>query len=85
MKELRKKCNVTKYDAEMIIAQASKEPPETNQHNTSMTISTRSTKRASELMERRIETETSRNLLRNHCDRMRKSISGKIFFKKFYF
>lgn len=74
MKELRKKCNVTKYDAEMIIAQASKQPPE----NTSMTISTRSTKRASEIMERRIETETSRNLLKN-CDKNRRNNYGNLF------
>jgi histone-lysine N-methyltransferase SUV420H len=76
MKELRKKCNVTKYDAEMIIAQqqTSKQPPE----NTSMTISTRSTKRASELMERRSETETSRNLLKI-CDKNRRNNYGNYF------
>lgn len=73
MQELRKKCNVTKYDAEMIIAQASKQQqPE----NTSMTISTRSTKRASEIIERRSETETSRNLLKN-CDKNRRNNYGK--------
>lgn len=75
LKELRKKCNVTKYDAEMIIAQASKQQqPE----NTSMTISTRSTKRASELMERRIETETTRTLFKN-CDKNRRNNFGMIF------
>lgn len=78
LKELRKKCNVTKYDAEMIIAQASKQPSE----NSSMTISTRSTKRASELMERRSETETSRNLLKN-CDKNRRNNYGRHF--KIYF
>lgn len=70
MKELRKKCNVTKYDAEMIIAQASRQP-----ENASMTISTRSTKRASELLERRIETETSRKLFKN-CDKNRRNNYG---------
>lgn len=76
MKELRKKCNVTKYDAELIIAQASKQPESSNS-NTSMTISTRSTKRASEILlsERRNETETSRNLLSN-CDKNRKNNYG---------
>lgn len=77
MKELRKKCNVTKYDAEMIIAQASKQP-----ENSSMTISTRSTKRASELMERRTETETSRNLLKI-CDKNRRNNYGIIFYTFF--
>lgn len=73
MKELRKKCNVTKYDAEMIISQASRQP-----ENTSMTISTRSTKRASELLERRIiETETSRKLMKN-CDKNRRNNYGML-------
>ena len=68
MKELRKKCNVTKYDAKMIISQASKQS-----ESSIIPIATRSTKRSSEILEKRIETA------RVNKNRLSSTTCGRIF------